>query len=187
MRKRQTTNSGRNSNELLSLSSNYIEKRPLDINSTPRNHLLLSERHTIPLKSEVQLLNGSWRMDPNSKYFVSTGFSNSVLSIVSNSGIDSVSITSTGVKNLSVTCVEQKEESFTARSSEQRKEVLEVSISNSMVDDQDFPLQQISFNTPWPCSHLEASFVPFEGSFISILQISTYCDSMPSSMSTPIK
>lgn len=207
MRKRLSTNSQRNSNELLSLSSKHMtlpyEHRILPSNQrilssnhqeylTPRNPFFsLSEerRNVIPLTSEIELFHGSWRMNSNSQYFISTGFTTSTLSIISSSGIDSVSITCLGVKTLSVTCVEQRDESLTARSSEQRREVLEASISQVTAVDhlEDFPLQQINLRTPWPCSHLEASFVPLEGSFISILQILTYCDSMPSSMSTPIK
>jgi hypothetical protein len=182
--KRQSSNSGENLHELLFLS-HHPDKRTLGVHSTPRD-LSLPERKMIALKSEIELLNGSWRMNQNSKYFISTGFSNSVLSIISNSGIDSVSITSIGVKSLSVSCVGQIDESLTARDIEQRKGVIEVPILQS-IDDQDLPLQHIRFSTPWPCSHLEASFFPFEGSFISILQISTYCDSMPSSLSTPIR
>lgn len=50
----------------------------------------------------------------------------------------------------------------------------------------DSKIQNIHFRTPWPCSHVEISVSTVDGNFISILNISTYCDSMPSSMSTPI-
>lgn len=189
MRKRTTSNTGKSGHELLFLSSKYIENRGND--NHPNRHALLSEENMIKLESEVQLLYGCWKMDNNSKYFVSTGSINSIISIICNSGIDFVSITSIGVKSLSIGCIEHKDETLRGNDSArnfQRKEIIEVPVPPSLTnDDQDLPLQYLSFRTPWPCSHLQASFTPIDGNFVTILKISTYCDSMPSSMCTPIK
>ena len=157
------------------------------------------ENNLIEIEGIITFIGGSWNKYENKEkieFYISTSFILSSLSIISSTGIDYITMITIGIQSLQVLCVEEEDELsihpnnnnknnnhlhqlITSNKNTKRKQIIDVLIPIT-------DIQYLNFHTPWPCSHLELSMSSIDGDFLSILKISTYCNAMPSSMSTPI-
>lgn len=164
----------------------------------------INGKQMIKLNPDILYLPaGSWKEYPNrhccDQYiYVSTTFSPTSMNITSTSGADYFSLQCIGVTevkalfhdkvNQNDTQPQSINHPFMKRDVRTHIENIDVPKNYKVVGDPYHEtFQEISFRSPWPCCHLEVSFVGQSGLFVSILQVAIYGESLPSGLSTPIK
>mmetsp|Transcript_9560 Transcript_9560/g.14388 ORF Transcript_9560/g.14388 Transcript_9560/m.14388 type:complete len:213 (+) Transcript_9560:189-827(+) len=120
--------------------------------------------------------------------YVATGFGMSTLLVSCSSVIEHVNITAICAAKLVVQMKECETLLLPSKSERSEKngvECLEIPVSN-MDDSGDHFVQRIAFQLPQPCYEFNAMFQGTHGEFLTVLDVSCFSTSMPSSMSTPV-